>query len=554
MKELSFENSARVAAATCLEADDAAMAALIRLAVAASMLASLHSVEHLPPYHDYAVLACFIYFLHAAGAVALSRRPLPATLIRAMPWADVVWLALLVTLTGGSGSLYFLGFLFPILAASFSRGFEEGALVAIVSAGMLAAAYLLLGDTDLPRLLMRTAFLLSLGYVSAYWGEAKLQLKRRLELLRDVSQISNPRFGAEQTTQSLLRRVCGFYNARRCILVLVQPETGVATVRKADARMKRCTPRTASWEVVAPMLALDPGRLVRYSRNGIRRWLERAEGCELKQMRWVRVPVKPYDHIAALLDAANFISLPVHLHGQTGRLFLVDAHERVKRADAEFLNQIVAQAFPAVETIELLDQMASQAASEERKRVALDLHDTAIQPYIGIRLGLNALRRKADNGNPLTPDIDTLIGVTEDVITDLRRFASTVGSERPSTAPLLRAALQRKIEQLRRLYAVEIVLNVQDVSLSDRMTGHISQLVQEGMSNICRHTLAQRGEVQIAQCEDRVTIQIANECGEDPPQEFTPRSITERVQALGGSVTVSVEGGQRTVVRMEIPV
>lgn len=552
IKELSLSDHAFMAEGPRFETNDATVIGSIRVALAAALLTSVYSIEVLSHGKNLAAIVCLFYLTYSVLGLVLTKQSLHSRLAGGMVWVDVVWLALLVSLTGGASSLFFLAFLFPVLAGSFSRGFEQGALLTIVSAGLLTVAHLLVGS-DLPRLLMRLAFLLSLGYLSAYWGEAKIQLKRRLELLRDVSQISNPRFGAERTLQSILWQICRFYRARRCILLLEHCDGTSVTVHKASRKKAGSGLRTVQRDAIASLLDLQPGKLVRYAPSPLVPWRPRGEQCDLKTLRWAPLETIAHSRIAALLDAKSFISLPVKLHVRKGRLFLIDVPDQLRRDDAEFLSQIVAQAFPAVETIELLDQLASQAACEERKRVALDLHDSAIQPYMGIRLGLNALRRKADRENPLIPDIDSLIGVTDEVITELRHFASTVAQHQPPLRPLLLESLQRKIVQLRRLYGLEVKLDVSDVALSDRMMGQVTQIVQEGLSNICRHTLAQCGEVSVEQIGDALKIRIINDAAEDPPGEFTPRSITQRVQALGGRVEVGIDDRGRTAVSVDIP-
>jgi hypothetical protein len=101
-----------------------------------------------------------------------------------------------VALSGHSRSLLFLFFFFAILASSFRWGFEEGARVTLAATGLLlVTAFWAETHPDWPRLLLRSSFLLPLGYISAHWGETKVSLNRQLTLLRDVSQLSNPHFG-----------------------------------------------------------------------------------------------------------------------------------------------------------------------------------------------------------------------------------------------------------------------------------------------------------------------------------------------------------------------
>lgn len=43
----------------------------------------------------------------------------------------------------------------------------------------------------------------------------------------------------------------------------------------------------------------------------------------------------------------------------------------------------------AVENVELLNQLASSAADNRRQKISLDIHDSTIQPYIGLKLGID---------------------------------------------------------------------------------------------------------------------------------------------------------------------
>src|SRR5690606_30929669 len=133
----------------------------------------------------------------------------------------------IVAVTGGIDSIFFLFFLFAILTVSFRYGLEQGTRVTVASSVLFAACVLLPGnDLDLPRLLMRTAFLLGFGYMSAHWGESRVRNAKRLALLREVGRLSNPRFGVECTIDRALQSVREFFGADAALLVLRDTESG----------------------------------------------------------------------------------------------------------------------------------------------------------------------------------------------------------------------------------------------------------------------------------------------------------------------------------------
>ncbi len=260
------------------------------------------------------------------------------------------------------------------------------------------------------------------------------------------------------------------------------------------------------------------------------------------------------DGLAELLEADAFISVPVTLRKSEGRLYVLSRCGVFHRPDALFLGHVVAQAFPVIENIELLDRMASDAASQERQKIALDLHDTAVQPYIGLKMGLSALRNKAAADNPLVEDLDKLQDMAARVIGDLRRYAGAVrnGLDRSEQAvPML---LRQQVAQVRDFYGIDIAVCVEgDLNVNDRMAAEILQIVREGLNNICKHTLAHCGAVKLACADGLIRVEIENEADGTQSIEFLPRSIAERASALGGNASVQRGTGGGTSVHVEIP-
>jgi signal transduction histidine kinase len=259
--------------------------------------------------------------------------------------------------------------------------------------------------------------------------------------------------------------------------------------------------------------------------------------------------------MAELLETDSFISVPLSLRKGEGRIYVISRRNRFSKADALFLSHIAEQAFPVIENIELLDRMASEAVSQERKKIALDIHDTAIQPYIGLKMGLSAVRNKAAPDNPLIDDLDKLIGMAAQVIGDLRRYAGTFKTRLGQTEPIFLVILRQQAAQVREFYGIDIEVSMEgELNVSDRLTAEVLQVVREGLSNICKHTDAQSGFVKLQCADGLLKIQIENEGAGVQSIDFTPRSITERATALGGKTQVKQGAGGSTAVLIEIPV
>ena len=75
-----------------------------------------------------------------------------------------------------------------------------------------------------------------------------------------------------------------------------------------------------------------------------------------------------------------------------------------------------------VENLQLLDQLVSSAAEHERVMISRDIHDATVQPYIGLRLGLEALYRDGGSTSPLSQKILDLIEMANATVRDLRGY------------------------------------------------------------------------------------------------------------------------------------
>lgn len=500
------------------------------------------------------------YLFHSIVLYILSRLDRPFLQSKLIHWLDVVWYALIVLVSGNSNSIFFLFFFFAILTSSFRWGFEEGARITLASAVLFVLTSLLANERpEMSQLMLHATFLLTLGYMIAHWGESEIAQKRRLALLSDVNRLSNPRFGVDQTIATVLEKTRTFFKAGSCILVMQDIESSSWSLRTAmkDNARRSIKAEQISAEAAAPLMDFPQDQVVVYNRS---LWPARSPAGTCMtyanaQSGWVRSSRESDASLAELLEARSFITASLSLRKGEGRIYVVSSSHGFRKSDALFLNHITAQTFPVIENIELLDRLASEAAARERKKIARDLHDTAIQPYIGLRHGLSAVRNKAAADNPLIEDLDKLAEMAAQVVGDLRRFAGTFRNGTCPDEPVFLIALRRQAAQVREFYGIDITVCTESaLHISDRLAAEIFQVVNEGMSNIRKHTSARRGFIRLKHEKGWLNIRIENECADAQAVEFIPKSIAERAAALGGMARVTQGSGDKTVVHVDIPV
>ena len=116
-----------------IEMVDARMLAVMRcvLALSALFVSSFHPIGP-TRMAGLTSVSLALYCLYSVVLAALWSRanwPPPG---RVVHWADVLFYGYLVALGEGASSIFLYFFLFPVLVASFSRGFREGISVTLV--------------------------------------------------------------------------------------------------------------------------------------------------------------------------------------------------------------------------------------------------------------------------------------------------------------------------------------------------------------------------------------------------------------------------------------
>ncbi|MDP3709347.1 MAG: histidine kinase, partial [Polaromonas sp.] len=321
-------------------AADAQMVSRMRMVLAVSVLLAVFiDPSGLSGVDGFTWLVFFGYLFHSIVIYVYSLLNKPFSQSMLIHRLDVLWFALIVVFTGGVDSFFFLFFFFAILTSSFRWGFEEGAKITIASAVLFAVSGLALeSQNDLPRLLLRTTFLLTLGYMSVHWGESKVRLMRQLELLRDVSRLSNPRFGVDHTITNVLEQTRLFFKASSCIFIVRNKESGayyLRTINGGDAPQS-ISADPVNAEAAAPLLALSEDRILVYSRPfwpAMSSLFEESLAYDGKGHRWVKNDGQSSKSLAELLDARAFISAPLSLRNQDGRIYVVSREGSFSKAD-----------------------------------------------------------------------------------------------------------------------------------------------------------------------------------------------------------------------------
>lgn len=515
-------------------------------------------------------LTLALYSLYGVLLYHLAMRRNPLVAHKIVPWLDLMWYVPLVAFTGANSNFYYF-FFFAIIVASFSWGLTEGLRLTLASAAIYTTVGVLAPGSrpiELNRLMLAPIGLLIFGYIIARWGGYHTELKNRLKLLKDVTVFSNPRFGIDRTIKSILESIRDFYDAEACLLVVPGKPGGEENYQMYRVARgiyaSRSAPPEIGAEAAAQFLSPSLDHAVIYRKNNS----SYARLFDVKTRVFSEAPAGTGDKLAGLLEAERYLSMPVYYrHQAVGRLYVLDGPEQTDSADMEFMLQLMDHVTPVMENIRLIDNLASDAAETERRRIAHDIHDSVIQPYLGIQFGLSALDQKLEAGDLSVRDnVQELLELTKHELAELRRFVwgLKAGEERMD---VLLPAIERFAERFSIVTGITVDVEAHGkVKVNDRLAAELFQIVAEGLSNVRRHAFCRDARVEISCKETSLQVQIKNSRprsgsnndgervdGQDGNRLFRPHSIAERAAALGGETQVFVDEKDYTVVSVGIP-
>ncbi len=194
----------------------------------------------------------------------------------------------------------------------------------------------------------------------------------------------------------------------------------------------------------------------------------------------------------------------------------------------------------------LADIREQMGKTEERNRLAREIHDTLGHTLTGISAGLDACITIFDSDpEAAKKQLSVISKVTRDGISEVRQSVSEL---RPDSLKVhnLKQSLIDMTEDVRLVTKAEINLNISTpLYFEEDEENTVYRIVQESITNSIRHGKATRIDVDISREESRLHIRIRdNGIGcKDLKKGFGTRHMIERVRMLNGTVSFNGENG-----------
>jgi signal transduction histidine kinase len=232
-------------------------------------------------------------------------------------------------------------------------------------------------------------------------------------------------------------------------------------------------------------------------------------------------------------------------------------HERLPPDTEERLagfTELVATAIANAEAqAELMASRARlvAAADQARRRFERDLHDGAQQQLVSLALQLRAARADPPRGDDLAQRLDEMAATATGALEEVREIARGL-----HPAVLAAGGLRPALSALARRSAVPVQLHVQVAGrLPDPVEVAAYYAVAETLTNTAKHSCAAAADVRVSAADGvlRVRVHDDGRGGADFAGSSGLVGLKDRVEALGGRISLHSRPGNGTTVEITLP-
>jgi signal transduction histidine kinase len=241
-------------------------------------------------------------------------------------------------------------------------------------------------------------------------------------------------------------------------------------------------------------------------------------------------------------------------------------HDPAVLQDPELLRTAVAATRLAVENERLQAEVRAQleevrssrariveAGDAERRRVERNLHDGAQQRLVTMSLSLRQLQGSLpeDASPSLASSVDELLAESKQAIDELRELARGI-----HPAILTEEGIAGAVASLADRSPVPVRIEcAPEGRFPDAFEATVYFVVAECLANVAKYASASRAAVAITASDGILAVEVTDDGigGADVTKGTGIRGILDRVEAVGGGLTVESPTGGGTVVRAEVP-
>lgn len=263
----------------------------------------------------------------------------------------------------------------------------------------------------------------------------------------------------------------------------------------------------------------------------------------------------------------SLLAVPICCQGPfLGNLYLADKESAAEftAEDEDTLERFASAAGIAIDNVYLHQRTQAFAVTEERLRIAREMHDGMAQVVAYVNTKAQAVQAFMAKGNhqEASKQLDELAKASRDVYHEIREGILALRTGLGPDLPLAQS-LGEYVERWREQSGIRADIEIRGCpSLTPLAELQLLRILQEALSNVRKHSRADLARVRLAQQNGKIYAEVQDD-GHGFDQEAVHREgfprfglaiMRERAQSIGAELSIESAPGQGTRVSVEVPV
>lgn len=465
-------------------------------------------------------------------------------------FTEVLLITLIVWASYAPLTPYYLWYVFYVVSVSLRFGLQFSILSLSASVILYTMVAMVPANplVNVPNFLGYTWFLFILAFLFGHMSERQHSYQIRLAVVNELGVALASLSTSKEIINLLVEQTARTVGAGKCWFIPHRTsengENFIISYGISSDELQKLVGSVGDWD---SELVLNNGNIL-ISNN---------------RKRDMKIPAEA----VKLLSIKSLAAVPLYVRElPVGALYAADKQPRgFSGYDIELLELIAAQAAPIIENIQLWERLKEAAASEERLRIARDLHDGFLQTLSAVKLYLERTRLLIDKDPEKAKSaVERLNQISTQGLADVRSYLSQLRLIGPEPSRFSEAAERTANEAASRGgFVVHTDVENPEKALTRQLSLAAFQIMRELLNNIVKHAEATNVWVR-ARCRgENLEIEVRDDGTGFDLEEGKHASerghlglvgIYERVKEHGGEIKIESRPGEGTIVQATLPI